>query len=181
MVKFSRKVPSVVLLAALLSAISSSSMSDTVTGTIDARIALVDGCLIENTAAPTGVDFGTLDFGSESTLFTQADAEVIGVNGNGISILCSSGNDATLQVVNGANDANAGIHTHAMVFSAHYVPYDLYDAPGYAPNDRLNNNDLISVTGDGTLKTIRLYGRAVGASGLIAGLYQDTLTMQVDF
>lgn len=164
-----------------LQAFAPTAQAQTATGSIDSKILLVDGCVVENSTAASGVDFGSLDFGSKSTLFTSADAEVTGVNGNGISIVCSAGNDAIVKVVNGANDANGAGHTHAMAFSAKYVPYDLYSAAGRAAGDRVNNNDAINVTGDGTTKTIRLYARAVGASGLSAGLYQDTLTMQIDF
>ena len=160
---------------------ATSSASAQVSGQINVTVTLVAGCAVESSSATSNVDFGDLDFGSQPTLFSQADAQVVGVNGNGISIQCSTGLSPTLQIVNGANDANAGSNTHALTDGSNYIPYDVYDDAAYSAGDILNNTDTIAITADGTLQTVNLYGRAVGASGLDAGSYTDTLTMLVDF
>ena len=52
-----------------------------ITGTIDATITLTSGCVINSgneMDGASGVSFGSLDFGTQPTLFTSADSQVTG-------------------------------------------------------------------------------------------------------
>ncbi|MBB2200569.1 fimbrial major subunit CsuA/B family protein [Gluconacetobacter tumulisoli] len=158
----------------------------TINGTVEAHLALTSACSI-NGAAPndgsgTGsVDFGTLEFGTQTSLFSQADGQVTDSGTQGIAIQCTPGTDATLTFVSGANDTNASAgHVHALTDgNSHYVPYDIF-----ATSQRttpLANAGTVLLTADGTQQAIPLYGRAYGAAGLAAGTYADTISVTLTF
>ena len=152
-----------------------------ITGTIDATITLTTACQINGQVtnnAVTGVDFGTLDFGSQSTLFTTADAQV--TNGAaGIAIQCSNGVPAEIFFQAGQNDTlgnGAGDRAMAHVsVTGQYVSYSLYSNAGRTTVIPVGGS--IALASDGTLQTVNVYGRAFGEAGLVPGVYNDVVTV----
>ncbi|UNK79786.1 spore coat U domain-containing protein [Sphingopyxis granuli] len=154
--------------------------AQTVTGDIHATITLEAACEVNEDAETTDVDFGTLDFGTNSTLFSSADAQVSGNGAGSISVQCTPGSDATLTVDNGLNDASAIVGgSRALVNGALVVPYDIYSDSSFSTV--LNNGSSIPITGDGTVQDVEIYGRAVGTAGLTAGTYTDTISLTLTF
>ncbi|MDE8652334.1 Csu type fimbrial protein [Novosphingobium album (ex Liu et al. 2023)] len=160
-------------------AIHTSANAQTVIGTIDSTIELTAACEVNGSTGTNGVDFGTLDFGSHSTFFTQATTQLQSGAGNTIEIRCSPGADATLTFASGNNDGEVNGSGRAMAFNAHFVPYDIYSDAGF--QNVLDNDATIPVTADGTMQDIPIYGRALGASGLVAGTYTDTISVTLGF
>lgn len=155
-----------------------------ITGTIDATITLEAGCIINGQNYDDGsaaVDFGTLDFGTQNTLFTESDAQVL--NGaTGFTIQCSNGIIPTVSFDAGQNDgsgAGAGLHAMAHQTDAgQFVTYNLYSDAGRTAIIPLGGD--IVLASDGSLQTVDVYGRAFGEAGLTPGVYTDIVTVVVE-
>lgn len=155
-----------------------------VTGTIDATITLEAGCIINGqnySNGAAGADFGTLNFGTQNTLFTQADAQVL--NGaTGFTIQCSNGVAPTLSFDSGQNDGSGtGAGVHAMrhqTASGQFVTYNLYSDAGRSAIIPVGGD--IVLPSDGSTQTVNVYGRAFGEAGLVAGVYTDIVTVVVE-
>jgi spore coat protein U-like protein len=154
-----------------------------VTGTVDATITLENACEVNGAPGTTGVDFGTLDFGTHPTLFTQADSE-ISDSGAGISVQCTPGTQYTMSFDGGlySVNANAALGLRALedpVSHAH-VTYNLYDLPARVTPLSINGS-IGPLTADGSVQTVNVYGRALGETGLVAGTYADTIGVTLTF
>jgi len=155
-----------------------------ITGTIDATITLEAGCIINGQNyddGSTGVDFGTLDFGTQNTLFTQTDAQVLS-GATGFTIQCSNGITPTLSFDAGQNDGSgAGTGLHAMAHqtaAGQFVTYNLYSDAGRTAVIPVGGD--IVLAGDGSVQTVNVYGRAFGEAGLTPGVYADVVTVVVE-
>jgi len=169
--------------SSVLCAISASAYAD-ITGSIDAKIALTTGCIVNAQSADDGgasVDFGEIDFGSHNTLFTQADGEVAGT-GAGIAVQCSPGVSPVLIFDAGQNDGSgSGGGNRAMehtITAGEYVTYSLFSDAGRSTVIPIGGS--ISLTTNGSAQVIPVYGRAYGASGLITGTYTDVITVVLE-
>lgn len=155
-----------------------------ITGTIDATITLEAGCIINGQSlddGASGADFGTIDFGTHNTLFTQSDAEVL--NGGGaVSIQCSPGVAPTLSFDAGENDgsgAGAGVRAMAHASTAgQFVTYNLYSDAGRTTIIPIGGD--IALASTGAVQTVNIYGRAFGEAALIPGTYADTITIVLE-
>ncbi|HET6538181.1 MAG TPA: spore coat protein U domain-containing protein [Sphingopyxis sp.] len=89
-----------------------------VTGTVDATITLEAGCIVNGQNfddGSTGVDFGTIDFGTHNTLFTESDAQILS-GATELTVQCSNGITPVVTFDAGLNDSQgAGVGLHAMV------------------------------------------------------------------
>jgi len=156
-----------------------------ITGSIDATITLSAGCIINGQNLDDGsavADFGTLDFGTQNTLFSQADGEVLGGGGAALSVQCSPGVAPVLVLGAGQNDglgAGAGLHAMAHTTSAgQYVTYNLYSDAGRS--SVIAVNDTIPLLATGAAQTVNIYGRAFGEAGLESGTYDDVITVTLE-
>lgn len=166
----------------MFSAFSSFSVSaQTVSGTVDVSMELEAACEVNGSASASGVDFGSLAFGSHTSLFEQADAMVLN-NGTAIEVLCSPGVEPSVRITGGANDAQGGSANHAMSYLDNYIPYTLYTDVGRSSALNVNVAHSLVGTADGTTpQTLELYGRAFGQPGLASGTYTDTLNIELAF
>lgn len=74
---------------------------------MDAVIVLEAGCIIDSvnfSDGTSGTDFGSLDFGTQNTLFTEADGKVLS-GGSAFTIQCSPGIKPILSFDAGENDS----------------------------------------------------------------------------
>jgi spore coat protein U-like protein len=158
-------------------------LAQVVSGSVDATITLQASCEVNGAPGATGVDFGALDFGTHSTLFDQADAE-ISDTAAGISVQCTPGTQYTLAFDGGlhAASANAALGLRAMEHSGGgtFVTYNLYAASGRTVPMSINGT-MGPLTADGSAQTVNVYGRALGESGLVAGTYDDTIGVTLSF
>jgi len=169
------------ILAGLGLALAAQAQAATVTGTITSTLTLTAACQVNGNAATSGVDFGTLDFGTENALFTAAGGQVLGGGGSAMSILCSAGTVPAIRVRAGAHDGQSTGGTRALADgSGNFVPYDFYTDAGYT--QLLNIDDTITLpTSTGVAQTVNLYGQARGKAGLPAGTYTDTVAVELSF
>lgn len=152
-----------------------------VNGVINATITLTGACLINGSAPVGGATWGTLSFGSQTTLFTTATATVTGTGSSPITLQCATTTPPTLTITGGTNDSNAGAgNTHAMANGAKYVPYDIYTDAGHTTKI-VNGTAFFTSANSGASENVNIYGQAVGASGLTPGSYTDTLTVQLTY
>lgn len=155
-----------------------------ITGTVDATITLEAGCIVNGQNfddGTTGADFGTLDFGTENTLFSQADAQILS-GGAAFAVQCSNGIAPILSFNAGLHDGDgAGAGLHAMAHQTEpgqFVTYNLYSDAG--------RNTVIPISGDITLaggggqQTVDIYARAFGEAGLMPGVYSDVITVVLE-
>lgn len=155
-----------------------------VTGTVDATITLTSGCIINGQLTNDGAsnsDFGTIDFGSRNSLFVSADGETVG-SGTGIAIQCTPGITPSLTFGAGQHDGQGtGSGNRAMAHSSasgQYVKYGLYSDAGR--NTLIAIDGSLALASDGSAQVIRVYGRAYGAAGLVAGTYSDTVLVTLE-
>ena len=158
--------------AGLTSALPAVTFAATTTGTINATLTLTTGCLVNGQSATTGVNFGTLNFGSSAATFDTLNATLVGASGNGIYVRCTTGQTYNVQVTS-SNEAPA------TVFGT------VSGQPRYLILGSNNTNIAASGTTDPTLGTnYAIYGRVVGGgfNPLIpAGTYTDTINVAVNY
>lgn len=155
-----------------------------ITGQIDATITLESGCIVNGdnqSDGATGIDFGTLDFGTQTTLFSQADTQIQGV-GQGITVQCTAGAAPILTFGTGQHDGQGtGLGSKGLQHqtdTAQYVTYDLFADGGYSTV--ITDGHQITLAGDGSAQTIDVFGRAYGAAGLIEGTYTDIVSVTLE-
>lgn len=156
-----------------------------ITGTVDATITLQAGCIVNGqnfSDGAAGADFGTLDFGTHNTLFTQTDGQVLSGGGGAFTIQCSPGITPVLSFDAGENDglgAGAGLRAMENASSpGHYVTYNLYSDAGRTTIIPIGGDVTLASTG--ALQTVNVYGRAFGEAALTPGTYGDTITVVLE-
>lgn len=166
-----------------LALVTGGQAATTVTGQVSANLTLTAACQVNGagTGAGTGINFGTLSFGTATSLFTEADGQVLGGGGGALSILCSSGTSPTVKVRAGTNDGQSTGGTRALADgSGNFVPYDLYTDSGHTT--LLAIDGVINVgASTGVAQAVNIYGKAVGKAGLPAGTYTDTVAVELTF
>src|SRR5262245_40611002 len=107
-------------------------------GTLDATLTLTTACTIVGGSGTSGLDFGTLDFGSHPATFsgiltTQATGGA-SVAGN-TQILCSPDVTSVTIAVDGGGNAgqgsSIGVGSRALNVGTDYMPYEVYSTSGY--------------------------------------------------
>ncbi|MGA9095928.1 MAG: spore coat U domain-containing protein [Pseudomonas alloputida] len=169
------------VLAGLGLALASQAQAATVTGSISSTLTLTAACQVNGTSGTSGLNFGALNFGTQDALFVTANAQVLGGGGGAMSILCSAGTVPVIKVRAGLHDGQSSGGTRALADgSGNFVPYDLYTDAGRTA--LLAVDDTITLpTSTGTAQTVNLYGKAVGKAGLPAGVYSDTISVELSF
>jgi|KBSSwiStaDraftv2_1062776.scaffolds.fasta_scaffold105633_1 spore coat protein U-like protein len=126
---------------------------------------------------------GTLAFGNIAsigqggTAGTRADTGDTSTPTSAIAYVCSNGATASLSIA-GANDSSGQLR---MSDGAHYLPYNIYSDSEYS-SQVMPVDTSVSLTADGTNKTITLYGVVPGATAnQQIGDYTDTLTLNVSY
>ena len=169
------------LLAGLGLALAANSHAATSTGTLNSTLTLTAACQVNGGTGTSGLDFGTLDFGTQDALFASADGQVLGTGGGALIVLCSAGTIPEVRVLAGSNDGASEGGTRALADgSGNFVPYDFYTDTGRT--QLLGIGDPITLaTSTGVAQTVELYGRALGKPGLPAGVYSDTVAVELSF
>ncbi|MGC5702031.1 spore coat protein U domain-containing protein [Pseudomonas sp. NFXW11] len=164
-----------------LAMVGQADAATTVTGQISASLILTTSCLVNGAGGSSGLNFGSLNFGTTNSLFTTASAQVLQGGGGALSILCSSGTSPSLKIAAGTNDGKSTGGSRALFDGvANYVPYDLYTDAGHS--QILAINGVINLApSTGVAQTVNIYGQAVGKAGLPAGTYTDTVSVQLTF
>ncbi|MCZ4060197.1 spore coat protein U domain-containing protein [Pantoea sp. LMR881] len=179
--------------AALAPAFPSMTFAATTTGTINATLTLTTGCLVNGESATTGVNFGTLDFGSSAATFDTLNATLVGAAGNGIFVRCTTDQTFNVQVTS-SNPAPATVYgsvTGAPRYlvlgtdNTQGIAYTLYSDAAFTTAIADNTNIAPSGTTNPTLGTnYAIYGQVVGGGFnpvIPAGTYTDTINVAVNY
>jgi len=176
-----RTAASLPALALWLALIPAAQAATTVTGQVTASLVLTSSCQVNGVAGSTNLNFGTLNFGTTSSLFTQASSQVLSGGGGAMSILCSSGTAPVIKVRGGTHDGQATGGTRALADGAgHFVPYDFFTDTGFSSLLAIDGTISLA-TSTGVAQTVNLYGKATGVAGLPAGTYTDTVAVELTF
>lgn len=166
---------------ALMAVLGTAQAATTVTGSVTASLVLTSSCLVNGIAGSSALNFGSLNFGTTSSLFTQAGSQVLGGGGGAMSILCSAGTVPVIKVRTGSHDGQATGGSRALADGAgHFVPYDFFTDTGYSSLLAIDGTISLA-TSTGVAQTVNLYGRAIGVAGLPAGTYTDTVSVELTF
>ncbi|GLO09926.1 protein CsuA [Pseudomonas putida] len=169
------------MLAGLGLALASQAQAATVTGSINSTLTLISACQVNGSSGTSGLNFGALNFGTQDALFVTANAQVLGGGGGAMSILCSAGTVPAIKVRAGLHDGQSSGGTRALADgSGNFVPYDLYTDTGRTTLLAIDGTITLP-TSTGVAQTVNLYGKAVGKAGLPAGVYSDTISVELSF
>lgn len=169
------------MLAGLGLALASHAQAATVTGSINSTLTLISACQVNGTSGTSGLNFGALNFGTQDALFVTANAQVLGGGSGAMSILCSAGTVPVIKVRAGLHDGQSSGGTRALADgSGNFVPYDLYTDTGRTTLLAVDGTITLP-TSTGVAQTVNLYGKAVGKAGLPAGVYSDTISVELSF
>ncbi|MGO3983272.1 spore coat U domain-containing protein [Pseudomonas sp. SAS7] len=169
------------MLAGLGLALASQAQAATVTGSINSTLTLISACQVNGSSGTSGLNFGALNFGTQDALFVTANAQVLGGGGGAMSILCSAGTVPVVKVRAGLHDGQSSGGTRALADGAgNFVPYDLYTDTGRTTLLAIDGTITLP-TSTGVAQTVNLYGKAVGKAGLPAGVYSDTISVELSF
>lgn len=156
-----------------------------ITGSVDATITLEAGCIINGqnfSDGATSANFGSIDFGTQNTLFDAADGELLNGGGGALSIQCSPGITPVLSFDAGENDGEGtGVGLRAMAHSSttgQFVTYNLYADAGRTTIIPIGGD--ISLSSNGAVQTVNVYGRAFGEAALVPGTYSDVITVVLE-
>ncbi|MGE7993632.1 Csu type fimbrial protein [Pseudomonas sp. NPDC089554] len=169
------------ILAGLGLALAFNAQAATVTGTISSTLTLTAACQVNGSSGTSGLNFGSLNFGTQDSLFTTANGQVLGGGGGAMSILCSAGTVPAIRVRAGAHDGQSAGGTRALADgSGNFVPYDFYTDAGHTSLLAIDGTITLP-TSTGVAQTVNLYGQARGKAGLPAGTYTDTVAVELSF
>lgn len=168
------------ILAGLGLALAYQAQAAMVTGTISATLTLTAACQVNGTSGDSGLNFGSLNFGSQEALFTSANAQVLG-GASAMSILCSAGTVPVIKVRTGTHDGQSSGGTRALSDgNGNFVPYDFYTDAGRTTLLPIDGTITLP-TSTGVAQSVNLYGQARGKAGLPAGVYTDTVAVELSF
>ncbi|MEC5343631.1 spore coat U domain-containing protein [Brenneria populi] len=171
-------------LAALLTlGVMPTAYSSTVTGQIGVTLTITTACTVEN-GASSGSTWGTIDFGSYSSLSANIDGQTTNTSGSGLAVTCSEGTPATVYIGSGANDSST-LRTLAPSSGSYKIPYRLYSDSARTTEIPLNDTNGITLTATGVAQSIPVYARILPADQTIisptAGTYTDTVAATVEW
>ncbi len=162
-------------------------------GQLNAKMVLQAGCYISGAsgAGSSGVNLGTLDFGSQPSTFTgvlTANATG-GVGGAGATqIVCSPDVTALTVSVSGGNNAgqggSIGTGSRAMKLGTSYLPYEVYSDAALTTAYPANATALgVTLPGTGAAVNLPVYGRInkTSTNGMTSGTYVDTLQVTLSW
>ncbi|MEN5034004.1 Csu type fimbrial protein [Pseudomonas sp. TWI929] len=169
------------ILAGLGLALASQAHAVSVTGNISSTLTLTAACQVNGSSATSGLNFGSLNFGTQDALFTTANAQVLGGGSGAMSILCSAGTVPVIRVRGGSHDGQSTGGSRALADgSGNFVPYDFYIDAGHTTLLVIDATITLP-TSTGAEQTVNLYGQARGKAGLPAGVYTDTVAVELSF
>ncbi|MFC0338169.1 Spore coat protein U (SCPU) domain-containing protein [Kushneria avicenniae] len=157
-----------------------------VSGQVDATLNVEPGCLIDNGNVPdggSGYDFGTLDFGTVSTIWTNPlQATLSSPNGGGqLSVTCSPGVDTFTLTINGGTNGDGT--SRNLSSEGNTVPYQVFRDSGESIPYEINQPESFDVASAGDAIEVPVYGLVAPnpETPVAAGTYIDTLTLTFNF
>ncbi|SPJ32927.1 Csu type fimbrial protein [Kushneria phyllosphaerae] len=157
-----------------------------VSGQIDATLTVEPGCLIDNGNVPdggSGYDFGTLDFGTVSTIWTNPLQATLSASGDAgqLSVTCSPGVDTFTVAIDGGTNSDAA--TRNLASDGTTVAYEIFRDSGQSIPYEINQPESFDVATGGESIEVPVYGLVAPNpdTPVAAGTYTDTLTLTFNF
>ncbi len=150
------------------------------TATLSVNATIVRGCLVSGaTGQVTGVNFGTIDFGTHSAVRTGSETRLSGSGAGGQALIqCTPG--TAVQVAADAGQNAQGSQRRLSNNAGAYVPYAL--ALATAPATALVPNVPAGLTLGSSAAALLLQGTATFPGfGLPAGVYTDTVQVTLSW
>ncbi|WP_436892891.1 spore coat protein U domain-containing protein [Siccibacter turicensis] len=180
------------LSASSLLLVTSAGNAVTSSGTITATLTLTNGCLINGSPSQNGINFGSLNFGTQAATFSTLTTQLTGANGGStFTIQCTTA-DYTVQLTGSTNTApgtvvgSPGTPARYMVNStnaAQGVAYSLFSDSAF--NNVIANNTPIPVASTAAgVDSYTIYGRITGGGNsvtVVPGVYNDTINVSVTY
>ena len=173
--------------------VACSGFAATTTGTIGATLVLTTGCLVNGQSGTSGVNFGTLDFGTSAATFSTLNATLVGSQGNGFYVRCTTGQTYSVQIT-GSRAAPAtvygtpGAQPRYLILGSDAtqgITYTLYSDAAYTNAIANNTNLTANGTASPTLGDLyQMYGRVQGGgfnAAIPAGTYTDSIGVAVNY
>ncbi|MGQ5798116.1 Csu type fimbrial protein [Serratia sp. IR-2025] len=165
--------------ALLLCASGISYAAGTIQGTLGVTLTIGAGCVVTGgTSSGTTNSFGSISFGTYSSLANVITASATGSGGTGtLGLNCTTGTNYTVALDNGLNATGSQRRMASSVPA--YISYNLYQDSAHAVPWN-STTGLLTGTGTGSAVPLIVYG-LVPAAGTTpaAGAYSDTVTMTV--
>ncbi|MGU3416229.1 spore coat protein U domain-containing protein [Enterobacteriaceae bacterium C34A] len=162
-------------------------------GTIAATLTLTNGCLINGSPSQSGINFGTLDFGTRPATFSTLTTQLTGASGgNSFTVQCTT-SSYTVTITGNANSTAPGTVVGTPGTPGRYlisttnatqgVAYSLYSDSGY--NNVITNGAALPIASTtGGVDSYTLYGRIQGGGNsvtVVPGTYTDTINVSVNY
>jgi len=161
-------------------------------GTIAATLTLTNGCLINGSPSQSGINFGTLNFGTQPATFSTLTTQLTGASGgNSFAIQCTT-TSYTVQVTSNNNATTPGTTIGTPGTPARYlmnaanttgVAYSIFSDSGFQ-NVIANNAPISATSTTGGVSNYTLYGRIQGGGNSVSvapGVYTDTINVSVTY
>jgi spore coat protein U-like protein len=151
------------------------------TGLLHVQARVESGCRVVGQLQTADVDFGTLDFGTYPSLFTQTLTAQAQLLSGALQLRCVGVTSAQVSIGPGLNVSGG---QRRLAGGSQYVPYLLYsDAAGTQPFDiDVPRGIAISSSGESTVVDLNVHGRVPPAVGGYApGAYQDQVQITVSW
>lgn len=183
---------------ALLATAALGAQAATLTGSLTASITLASSCLVVGApGATTGINLGTLDFGSWPATFTGVMTATPsgGVSGSITQLLCSPDVTGISLTVNGGQNAGQGGSTVGVGSRSMrgvsasgivaYLPYEIYSDAGFATPFPVGTAVAgLAIPATGLAISLPLFARvnkSVSGAALPAATYSDTLVITLNY
>lgn len=168
---------SLTILASCISLFSAANTfaAGSITGTLGVKLVLGSGCVVTggSTSGATN-DFGTVDFGSHSTLDSIITAQSSGSLGS-IQLNCSLTLPYSVTLDGGSNFSTGSRH---MANGSAMVRYELFQDISRS-NPWVVGSPQTGLVGTGAATDLVVYGRVPIQTNQAAGAYNDTVNVTV--
>ena len=143
---------------------------------------VVLGCALLTSQAVSGIDFGTLAFGTHPAVKAGAvTASLVASGGGAMQVECTRGMTLQLTVGDGQHASGSQRRLALSGNSSYVVPYALYTTAAQTTPLPVNSSVSVTVPSDG-LVTLPIYGAAtLPGSGLMPGNYGDTVVVTLSW
>nr|WP_232230762.1 spore coat protein U domain-containing protein [Serratia sp. SCBI] len=166
-------------LTPLLCISGAANAAGTLQGTVGVTMTIGAGCVVTGgNSSGTTNDFGSISFGTYSSLANVITASATGSGGTGtLGLNCTTGTNYTVALDNGLNASGSQRRMASSVPA--YISYNLYQDSAHAVPWN-STTGVLTGTGTGSAVPLIVYG-LVPAAGTTpaAGAYSDTVTMTV--
>lgn len=148
------------------------------TASFQVSATVVLGCwVVGNTSQTSGIQFGTLDFGSHPAMQAGTYSGAIGLAGSPVQVECTPNTAVSLAI-------DGGLHVldnqRRMRNGSHFVAYTLTTQPG--GGTVLHPGVGVTMDVSGGAAVLPVYGQAVTpGAGVPGGLYTDVLQVLISW